>query len=154
MATAWTGRIEQRWFVGAHSNVGGGYRSIRLRRHHSNGCSMVRVAGLICDHVTEVVPSPIGRLGPRDSYAEFATPFWTVLRAKRSYRTIDPIPEVRANRSAAKTNPVSSSRTSTNTSTSVWATGERRSNPPPNLVECAKRTQPARRQRGWHRSRG
>ena len=48
-------------------------------------------AGLICDHVTEVVPSPIGRLGPRDSFAEFATPFWTtVLRAKRSYRTIDP----------------------------------------------------------------
>ena len=32
MATAWTDRIEQRWFVGAHSNVGGGTRAIRSRR--------------------------------------------------------------------------------------------------------------------------
>jgi len=142
VATAWTGRIEQRWFVGAHSNVGGGYQSNPLAQAPLKWLlDGARRAGLICDHVTEVVPSPIGRLGPRDSYAEFATPFWTtVLRAKRSYRTIDPIPEVRANRSASENQPgFILANINEHVDESVLGYWERRSNPPPNLVEYAKR---------------
>jgi uncharacterized protein (DUF2235 family) len=142
VATAWTDRIEQRWFVGAHSNVGGGYQSNPLAQAPLkwllDGAGR---AGLICDHVTEVVPSPIGRLGPRDSYAEFATPFWTtVLRAKRSYRTIDPIPEVRANSSGSENQPgFILANINEHVDESVARYWERRSNPPPNVVEYAKR---------------
>src|SRR5262245_51073073 len=107
VATAWTDRIEQRWFVGAHSNVGGGYQSNPLAQAPLKWLlDGARRAGLICDHITEVVASPIGRLGPRDSYAEFASPFWTMaVRAKRSYRKIDPIPEVRANSGRTENQP-------------------------------------------------
>jgi len=142
VATAWTDRIEQRWFVGAHSNVGGGYQSNPLAQAPLkwllDGAGR---AGLICDHVTEVVPSPIGRLGPRDSYAEFATPFWTtVLRAKRSYRTINPIPEVRANTGGRENQPgfilANINEHVDESAVSYWG---RRSNPPPNIVEYARR---------------
>ena len=142
VATAWTGRIEQRWFVGSHSNVGGGYQSNPLAQAPLKWLlDGARRAGLICDHVTEVVPSPIGRLGPRDSYAEFATPFWTTaLRAKRCYRTIDPIPEVRANRIASENQPgFILANINEHVDESVVSYWERRSNPPPNLIEYAKR---------------
>jgi uncharacterized protein (DUF2235 family) len=142
MATAWTDRIEQRWFVGAHSNVGGGYQSNPLAQEPlkwllDGACR----AGLICDHAADVVKSPVGRLGPRDSFLEFATPVWTtVLRAKRHYRTIDPAPEVRANRRRRENQPgFVLAHINEQVDPSVARYWERRSNPPPNLVEYAKR---------------
>ena len=46
----WTQRIEQRWFVGAHSNVGGGYpdnevAQLPLRWLLDGACS----EGLVCE---------------------------------------------------------------------------------------------------------
>src|SRR5580765_223041 len=94
----WRRRIEQRWFVGAHSNVGGGYPDNELAQRPlawllEGACK----AGLVCEpfeYVTPIVPPD-----PRDSYAEFAKPLWThVIRGKRFYRPIDPDPELRASR--------------------------------------------------------
>jgi uncharacterized protein (DUF2235 family) len=141
-ATAWTDRIEQRWFVGAHSNVGGGYESNPLAQEPLKWLlDGARRAGLICDYVADVVPSPIGQLGPRDSFQEFAPPFWTtVIRAKRLYRAIDPVPEVRANRRKRENQPgfilANINEHVDDSAVRYW---EQRSNPPPNLVEFARR---------------
>jgi uncharacterized protein (DUF2235 family) len=99
LASAWTKRIEQRWFVGAHANVGGGYDSNMLAQQPLAWIlDGARDAGLICDPLPKSGP-PDARLGPRDSFMEFATPYWTTaLRAKRTYRIIDPDPEIRAER--------------------------------------------------------
>jgi uncharacterized protein (DUF2235 family) len=142
LASAWASRIEQRWFVGSHSNVGGGYKSNPLAQAPlkwllDGACR----AGLLCDQAAEVVPSPVGRLGPRDSFAEFCTPFWTsILRAKRTYRTIDPVPEVRANRRRNEVQPgFTLCNINEHVDDSVVRYWENRSNPPPNLVEYARR---------------
>jgi uncharacterized protein (DUF2235 family) len=97
-AAMWERKIEQRWFVGAHSNVGGGYPDNELAQRPlqwllEGGCA----AGLACEPFTYVAPPtpPV----PVDSYAQFAKPLWTyVIRGKRFYRTIDPDPEIRASR--------------------------------------------------------
>ena len=96
-------RIEQRWFVGAHSNVGGGYASNPLAQQPLAWLlEGARDAGLICDSIPKN-GAPDKRLGPRDSFMEFATPYWTTaLRAKRTYRIIDPDPEIRAERRLRK----------------------------------------------------
>jgi uncharacterized protein (DUF2235 family) len=142
LTSAWKDRIEQRWFVGSHSNVGGGYKSNPLAQAPlkwllEGACR----AGLLCDQVAEVVPSPVGRLGPRDSFAEFASPFWTtILRAKRTYRTIDPVPEVRANRRTRENQPgFTLSNINEHVDDSVIRYWQERSNPPPNLIEYARR---------------
>jgi len=142
VASAWTDRIEQRWFVGSHSNVGGGYKSNPLAQSPlkwllEGACR----AGLLCDQVAEVVPSPVGRLGPRDSFAEFASPFWTtILRAKRTYRTIDPVPEVRADRRPSENQPgFTLCHINEHVDETVVRFWEDRPNPPPNLIEYAKR---------------
>lgn len=92
----WRQRIEQRWFVGAHSNVGGGYPDNELAQRPlewllEGACN----AGLVCEPFKYLAPAapPV----PRDSYAEFAKPLWAhVIRGKRCYRPIDPNPELRA----------------------------------------------------------
>src|SRR4051812_28216799 len=94
----WQRKIEQRWFVGAHSNVGGGYPDNELAQRPlqwllEGAC----LAGLACEPFTYVAPPkpPV----PVDSYAQFAKPLWTyVIRGKRFYRTIDPDAEIRASR--------------------------------------------------------
>ena len=142
LASAWTDRIEQRWFVGAHSNVGGGYKSNPLAQAPlkwllEGACR----AGLMCDQVAEIVPSPVGRLGPRDSFAEFASPFWTtILRAKRTYRTIDPVPEVRADRRHSENQPgFMLCHINEHVDETVVRFWEDRSEPSPEPVEYAKR---------------
>src|SRR6185503_7247016 len=60
-------------------------------------------AGLVCENIH--APSPLSDPPPkpRDSFAEFAKPFFTMLfRAKRFYRPIDPQPERRATPKKAK----------------------------------------------------
>lgn len=82
--------IEQRWFVGAHSNVGGGYgdadtlRRLPLRwmQQKAEGCGLLftsMFASDADDHKGE----------QRDSFGEFMKGFYKVLRfGKRFYRPI------------------------------------------------------------------
>jgi uncharacterized protein (DUF2235 family) len=143
LSSAWTRRIEQRWFVGAHSNVGGGYSSNPLAQQPLSWLlEGAREAGLICDPLPKIA-TPDRRLGPRDSFMEFATPFWTtVLRAKRTYRMLDPDPEIRAERRPRKE---SSAFMLVNVNEQVdpgaieYYARHAEVQPPPNLVEYARR---------------
>ena len=143
LASAWTKRIEQRWFVGAHSNVGGGYESNPLAQQPLAWMlDGARDAGLICDRVPSQGPAD-RRLGPRDSFIEFATPYWTnALRAKRTYRVIDPDPEIRAERRSRKESAafmlVNINEQVDSSAIEYWAR-QKDVEPPPNLVEYARR---------------
>lgn len=84
------GCIEQRWFVGAHANIGGGYgdNTLTIRPLHwmAEGANQ---QGL---HMHPLRPSAVTPRASqrRDSYSEFAAPIWSgVVRAKRHYRPID-----------------------------------------------------------------
>jgi uncharacterized protein (DUF2235 family) len=96
----WRRKIEQRWFVGAHSNIGGGYPDNRLaQRPFAWVLEGARQAGLWCEEIPPVSALDNPLPPPRDSFAEFARPFWmNLFRAKRYYRPIDPAPELRASR--------------------------------------------------------
>ena len=89
--------IKQQWFVGAHSNVGGGYPN--------NVLSSIPLAWMMaqCQNLglvfskdpstlpgkSELKPSLLHSL--KDSFEEFARPWWThVIRGKRNYRYIAP----------------------------------------------------------------
>jgi uncharacterized protein (DUF2235 family) len=143
LASAWTRRIEQRWFVGAHSNVGGGYGSNPLAQQPLAWLlDGAREAGLICDPFPRNEP-PDKRLGPRDSFMEFATPYWTnVLRAKRTYRIIDPEPEIRAQRRHHKESDafmLVNINEQVDPSAIEYYARQEDVDPPPNLVEYARR---------------
>jgi uncharacterized protein (DUF2235 family) len=143
LSSAWTKRIEQRWFVGAHSNVGGGYASNPLAQQPLAWLlEGAREAGLICDHFPKNGP-PDARLGPRDSFVEFAKPYWTtVLRAKRTYRIIDPRPEVRAERRQRKESSafmLVNINEQVDPSAIEYYARQDGVDPPPNLVEYARR---------------
>lgn len=111
------GTIEQRWFAGAHSNIGGGYENDLLAHFPLDW--MIRECkklGLVfrADHqrigqppidkfCPLMTPKPSGLAGEirgdkphvRDSFAEFAGILWQhVLRVKREYRQIAPPPEL------------------------------------------------------------
>ena len=143
LASAWTKRIEQRWFVGAHANVGGGYASNPLAQQPLSWLlEGARDAGLICDSLPKN-GAPDKRLGPRDSFMEFAKPYWTIaLRAKRTYRIIDPDPEIRAERRLRRE---SSAFMLVNINEQVdpnaveYYARHDDVEPPPNLVEYARR---------------
>jgi|RhiMethySRZTD1v2_1073278.scaffolds.fasta_scaffold01551_17 uncharacterized protein (DUF2235 family) len=143
LASAWTKRIEQRWFVGAHSNVGGGYASNPLAQQPLAWLlDGARDAGLVCDPLPKN-PPPDRRLGPRDSFSEFATPFWTnVLRAKRTYRMIDPDPEIRAERRQRRESGafmLVNVNEQVDPSAVEYYARQDTADPPPNLVEYARR---------------
>jgi uncharacterized protein (DUF2235 family) len=99
----WRRKIEQRWFVGAHSNIGGGYAGNRLAELPLQW--ILEGAKGLKLHVesTNWDPAPSAEdQTPRDSFAEFAPPLWTkILRAKRNYRVIDPDPVPSASPHAA-----------------------------------------------------
>jgi len=104
------GELLQRWFVGAHSNVGGGYEhevlarlplewmiarcgSLGLRfRTRLAPVQSASVADCIPLHAVERVQGlQDGAASLRDSYAEFAGGLWQhVVRSKRSYRVLAP----------------------------------------------------------------
>jgi len=95
----WRRKIEQRWFVGAHSNIGGGYEDTLLAQTPLQW--MLEGAKSIGLHMEPVAFAPSVAADveqPRDSYEEFAPPLWTkLIRAKRNYRDIDPEPALQAN---------------------------------------------------------
>jgi uncharacterized protein (DUF2235 family) len=88
----WKSRIEQRWFVGAHSNVGGGYEdNLLAERPFQWIVEGATNLGLAAESVAWDCPPTHADQIPRDSYAEFAPPLWTkILRAKPNYRAICP----------------------------------------------------------------
>jgi len=98
----WRRKIEQRWFVGAHSNIGGGYPdNVLAQRPFEWLLEGAREAGLESERFAYVPPGELPT--PRDSYAEFAKPFWTqIIRGKRYYRPMDPAPEIRASSAKVK----------------------------------------------------
>ncbi len=104
VAQMWKRKIQQRWFVGAHSNIGGGYPDNRLaQRPLAWMLEGAREAGLICEKLPPVPLITVAQFPARDSFAEFISPLWTtIFRAKRNYRVIDPAPELRANRDETK----------------------------------------------------
>jgi uncharacterized protein (DUF2235 family) len=100
----WKRKIEQRWFVGAHSNIGGGYDGNLLSEAPFHWIlEGAARKGLVSDS-----PSSCGAVTqeqqlPRDSYQEFAPPLWSqIIRSKRNYRDIDPAPVPQASRNAAR----------------------------------------------------
>jgi uncharacterized protein (DUF2235 family) len=100
MVEMWKDKIEQRWFVGAHSNVGGGYENNRLaERPFQWIVEGATNLGLAVEQVEHDGAPAYADQPPRDSYAEFAPPLWTkILRAKPNYRAIcpDPVPQASA----------------------------------------------------------
>jgi len=92
------GAITQRWFVGAHSNIGGGYATNVLASEPLawilDGAA---AAGLVLrERAAPTAPTPAAmRACLRDSYAEFGWFYGHLLRAKRHYRRIAPPAEAR-----------------------------------------------------------
>lgn len=74
--------IEQRWFAGAHCNVGGGYRNDLLPQRplawiqgKAHGCGLAfRSETVVNDGDLE--------MKPRDSYAEFLDGFWKIFKKR------------------------------------------------------------------------
>jgi uncharacterized protein (DUF2235 family) len=124
------GRIEQRWFIGAHSNVGGGYDDDDLARFPLAWfVAELRKLGLAFRTRNASDPDP-GQTDParcvplldpskpasgmsgkpprvRDSFAEFAPPLWQhIIRAKRNYRHIAPPPELQNGKPVQSVNEV------------------------------------------------
>ncbi len=146
--------LQQRWFVGSHSNVGGGYEDNSLA--HRPLLWMVEEAqALKCLAIEKPrprihdFPVPAPPL-PRDSYAEFAWPLGTcLLRTQRNYRRIAPPAEMRAKRgeigrSAGPSQAGFALHSREVVDDSVWEYAA--ANPayaPPNLIEYAARARPA-----------
>lgn len=77
--------IEQRWFVGAHSNVGGGYENDRLCVLPLSWMQAKAAAhGLAFDSVITPSPDDIAH-PPVDSYARFMKGVYKVVRLGRRY---------------------------------------------------------------------
>lgn len=150
VAQDWAQRIEQRWFVGAHSNIGGGYDSnvladLPLRWMLAGACAPD--VGLVCEPLRGTPPVP-PLPSPRDSFLEFARPFWALLfRAKRNYRRLAPPEEARGSArekfvNAGRQPGFSLASINEQIDDSVWQ--HYATCPPPNLIELARRSpQPA-----------
>jgi uncharacterized protein (DUF2235 family) len=95
----WAEKIEQKWFVGAHSNIGGGYDdnllAVKPLEWVYEGAGRQGLQGEELPRIS--LPGRPALPPPTDSYREFSFPIWTwILRAKRNYRVIGPDPEPRA----------------------------------------------------------
>ncbi|MBX3724503.1 MAG: DUF2235 domain-containing protein [Xanthomonadales bacterium] len=82
-------RIEQRWFVGAHSNVGGGYRDDRLYLLPLDWMQRMAAAhGLVFTSDISLRPDDV-LTPPVDSYARFMKGVYRIVRlGKRFHRPI------------------------------------------------------------------
>ena len=115
-ATLLGGCIQQRWFLGAHSNVGGGYDD-NVLSEYPLAWMMTEAGrlGLVFRQAAQpaLAPGHAERCCPlldpernthklqekppsiRDSYSEFSGGVWKhIIRAKREYRRIAPTPEL------------------------------------------------------------
>ncbi len=94
-AGRWNEKIKQRWFAGAHSNIGGGYEDNDLAQLPLAWLLKGAAdAGLACEPLPQPAP-PLSK--PKDSYSAFGFGVWSmIMRNKRNYRRIAPEPEMRA----------------------------------------------------------
>lgn len=103
----WDRKIEQCWFVGAHSNIGGSYEDNKLcekplRWILEGAADAQKNLHLKSEPVAWDSPPTPAEQQPRDSFAEFAGGIWTkLIRAKRNYREIDPKPLLQASKKEA-----------------------------------------------------
>jgi uncharacterized protein (DUF2235 family) len=99
--------VEQRWFSGAHANIGGGYRSDPMPDRALAWLQQKAAqCGLGFRRLAAVSDADLDCL-PRDSYSEFLHGFWKVLALGQRYtRWImsDPVP--RTSRAAPMRGPV------------------------------------------------
>jgi uncharacterized protein (DUF2235 family) len=114
-------QVQQKWFIGAHSNVGGGYEDNALSQaslkwmieecaklglkfrdegDHAPKAADFTLPGECCPLYDGEPENPALQLAAkpgaiRDSYADFTGGFWQyIIRAKRNYRRIAPPPEL------------------------------------------------------------
>ena len=156
LSAAWTKRIEQRWFVGAHSNVGGGYDSNPLAQLPLTWLlEGARNSGLICDPFPKNgAPDRRTRAsrlvrGVRQAVLDDGASREAELSRHRSGSR-----DTSRAQAAATSRPRSCSSTSTSRSIPARSsTGRvrRTSMPPPNLVEYARRKKVARQRPRHHR---
>lgn len=82
--------VEQRWFCGAHANVGGGYGAKDLLPHRPLAWLQMKADGAGLKFTSTLHPHP-GELdcAPRDSFAEFLWGVYRIVRInQRYYRSI------------------------------------------------------------------
>lgn len=122
------GVIKQRWFIGAHSNIGGGYyddtlaqlplqwfidecEELGLRFKPRMGAPDIRDVTKLEDCLPLIAGKNQKDARTRrvshvcDSFSEFAGGMWRyVIRSKRNYREIDPLPEFESGREVRSLN--------------------------------------------------
>ena len=95
--------VEQRWFIGAHANVGGGYPNDQLAQLPLKWL-MDKAAAHGLTFIDAVVIDTLPRIAPiRDSYAEFANGFFHFL-SKPFYRPVGTSPEVGSDATTSRIN--------------------------------------------------
>ena len=77
--------IEQRWFPGAHANVGGGYRDDPLPLRPLIWLQQKAAAGGLAFRQNARLMDGEFQETPRDSYSEFLYGWWPVLSLRRRY---------------------------------------------------------------------
>lgn len=151
----WDNRIQQRWFVGAHSNVGGGYANNELAQRPLRWLYNESIRSGLSSEALNVI-SNITFAQPRDSYTEFGWIWTMLLRAKRYYRAISPASELRATDPPPKGLPPGSNQSCSPDGFSLYSINEQvddsvfdyidacpknaPSYAPPNLVAYAERS--------------
>jgi uncharacterized protein (DUF2235 family) len=125
-------KVEQRWFVGAHANVGGGYPSDALAQLPLKWL-MGKAAATGLLFTDQVVVDTAQAVPPiRDSYREFADGFFHFL-SRPFYRPVGSPPEVGTDATTSRIN-----ETIDGSVFERWRLDK--SYRPPNIVEWAKRT--------------
>ena len=77
--------VEQRWFAGAHANLGGGYRSDLLPQRPLAWLQKKAIACRLTFRSTVRVYDDDLTVFPRDSYSEFLRGSWRILKFGRRY---------------------------------------------------------------------
>ena len=95
--------VEQRWFIGAHANVGGGYPSDQLAQLPLKWLIDKAAAHGLTFIDTVVIDTLPGIPPIRDSYAEFANGFFHFL-SKPFYRPVGTPPEVGSDATTSRIN--------------------------------------------------
>lgn len=157
------GVIKQRWFIGAHSNIGGGYYDDTLAQlplqwfikkcENLGLCFKPRMGAPDIRNVTKLedcLPLVAGKAQKDDptmresqvcdSFSEFAGGIWRYLiRAKRNYREIDPPPEFESGRQVRSLNEKLDPSVTKLFRLHRQRTGPEETYNPPNLYEYLKR---------------
>jgi uncharacterized protein (DUF2235 family) len=139
------GAIEQRWFLGAHANIGGGYGSNPLATPPLQWVlDGARACGLVHEPLRRALELPPAAAVQhrRDSYHEFHWAYAHLLRAKRAYRVIAPAAVAIGGADGGRPHALRPIGEHVDDAVLAAATATDLDPPyaPPNLVEWARRT--------------